>query len=112
MSSTGTARWNGGRFDTHTTLPARRRSAGQRVDPTRSATRSAIRSGNSPFSACEAAGRPQLHPRPRHQLRALHRPARLVRFAAITLATRLGRRLQAVPTTADPATTLVAVLTA
>jgi AcrR family transcriptional regulator len=37
---------------------------------------------------------------------------KLVRFAAITLATRLGRRLRAVPTTADPATTLIAVLTA
>jgi AcrR family transcriptional regulator len=37
---------------------------------------------------------------------------RLVRFAATTLAARLGRRLQAVPTTADAADTLVATLTA
>jgi AcrR family transcriptional regulator len=37
---------------------------------------------------------------------------KLVRFAAVTLATRLGRRLQAVTATADPATALVATLTA
>jgi AcrR family transcriptional regulator len=36
---------------------------------------------------------------------------RLVRFAATTLAARLGRRLRAVTTDTDPAATLVAVLT-